>query len=224
LRLVQLKPSEASLMEFIHAGRKHFDVFILCEGYTDAEVIKRVVSKLNISGEKYIAITNAEGLENLYILAATIISMLRLFRRVKVLTLIVDADRMKIEDRVRSIVDSLKAHGFEVDYTPIGYHLYEIIPKAQPGKIRIYVAISGVEEYGFEKHELEDHIIKLLELRKDIERIQIEKTRMAKELLAISGFDDIQKILKIIDNSKPEEVEYALRHIVEVIHLVVKDP
>jgi len=51
LRLIQLKPSEASLMEFIHAGRKHFDVFILCEGYTDAKAIKRVVLKLSIFGE-----------------------------------------------------------------------------------------------------------------------------------------------------------------------------
>jgi len=227
MRTIQLKPSEVSLMEFIYAGRKHFDAFVLCEGYTDAEVIKRVALKLNRFGEeqeKRIAVTNAEVLENLHTLATTIISLLRFFRKVKVLALVADANKMRIEDRVRSLVDSLRSHGLEANYTQIKHQLYEITPRFQPNKIRIYIAINGIEEYDFEKHELEDHIVKLLELRKDIERIQIERADSAKELLAVAGFSDIQDILKIIDNSKPEEIKDALKHITNLIRLVIKDP
>jgi len=50
--LIQLKPSERSFDVFVLSDIKSFNVFILCEGRTEVEVIKSLCSRLGITSAK----------------------------------------------------------------------------------------------------------------------------------------------------------------------------
>ena len=81
----QLKPYRDSFYTFIFSGVKRFDALLLCEGRTDAEVVEELIRKLGIEGRKSVAVTDCEGVDKLYDVAAAIALMVRVFRKVRYL-------------------------------------------------------------------------------------------------------------------------------------------
>jgi len=101
-QIYQLKPSRDSFKAFVLDAMKRCDVFVLCEGRSDAEVFKLLIRKLNMKFNKNIAITDCEGRDKLYEIASVLVTLKRLFRKVKSLAVVVDADSMEYEARFQS--------------------------------------------------------------------------------------------------------------------------
>lgn len=215
----QLKPSRDSFDTFVFSGVKRFDVFVLCEGKTDAEVIKEIVRKLGVRVGKAMAITDCEGIDRLYGFAAVVALLVRLFRKVKVLGVVVDADRLGVDGRLGSLVDSLSSKGLEVAYGgQVSGQTFELF--LEEVGIPVYVAINAVEEYRYLKHELEDHIVKLLELEGKIDRDDVAKASTAEEYLFSRGYE----VLEVVKSAAKQNVEKALNHLVTLLNCILTDP
>jgi len=81
--LRQLKPSKDSFYTYVFSGVKRFDALMLCEGRSDAEVVKEMMRKLGIKGSKSLAITGCEGISKLYGIAAATALLTRISRKIK---------------------------------------------------------------------------------------------------------------------------------------------
>ena len=215
----QLKPYKDSFYTFVYSGVKRFDALILCEGRTDAEVIKELIRKLGIGGKKSLAITDCEGINKLYDVAAVIALLFRIFRKVKVLAVIIDADRFGVKERLDSLTNSLSSKGLEVSQAEaLLSQVFRL--SLQNTAITTYVAINAVRQYHFKKHELEDHILKLLELEGRISKDDVVSTTTAKEYLSSRGYD----VIEVVRTSAKENVSKALNHIVTLLMHVMNDP
>jgi len=200
---------------------KTCEVFILCEGRSDAEIIKLLISKLGFEFVKNIVITDCEGRDKLYEIASIVVLLTRLFRRVRSLAIIIDADNMEFKARLQSFLNSLRSKGFEVtDIQRIGDQLYKLIYSEARRSLQIYVSINGIVEYGFTKHELEDHIVKLLELSGQIIKSEINQVEKAKDLLTTRNIS----IANVIIKSENTLVEQAFSHITTLIRCLAVDP
>jgi len=199
---------------------KHCDIFVLCEGRSDAEVFKLLIHKLNVEFDKNVAITDCEGRDELYEIASILVTLKKLFRKVKSLAVVVDADGMEYEARFQSLLDSLKSKGFEVSRIErLTDQLYKLI-HSECGALQIYIAINGVMEYKFAKHELEDHAVKLLELTGKLARSEIERSDSAKSVLNAMN----TSVVSVIENTENTLVEQAISHLATLIKHLAQDP
>jgi len=215
----QLRPSRDSFYTFIFSGTRKFDILLLGEGRSDVEVVKEVIRKLGLSTDKTLAVTDCEGINKLYDMAVIITALIKFFRRVKVLAIIIDANELGIRGRLESLVDSINARGYALkDRHELAPQVFML--RLKDVGIPIYVAVNGVEEYNFRKHELEDHILKLLELKGDVERDEFAHVGAAKEYLSSKSYD----IIEVVRNSSREEVVKALNHITTLLNHLVRDP
>jgi len=111
---VQLKPAERS---FIDMARDllHFDAIVLCEGLSDAELLKMVAG----GPEANLAITDCGGVRGIYEIGRYVVALARLSRRLKALGVLVNADELRrlaharCEEPKVSVKDVLAALGFE---------------------------------------------------------------------------------------------------------------
>ena len=215
----QLKPYKDSFYTFVYSGVRSFDAFILCEGRTDAEVVKELLKRLGIRGRKSVAVTDCEGIDKLYDVAAAIALLVRVFRKVKVLGVIVDADRLDVKERLSSLINSLSSRGLRASYVDaLSSQVFKL--SLQDTAVPVYVAVNAVREYEFRKHELEDHILKLLELEGKASKGDIASTATAKEYLSSKGYD----VIEVVRTSAKENVSKALNHIVTLLMHVMNDP
>jgi len=115
----------------------------------------------------------------------------------------------------------LKSKGFEVSRVERpADQLYKLIYGSERGVLQIYIAINGVMEYRFAKHELEDHAVKLLELSGKLARSEIERSDSAKSVLNALN----TSVVSVVENSENTLVEQAFNHLATLIRHLAQDP
>jgi len=104
--LLQLKPLQNSFYEVIFRRLKRLDVVVLCEGTSEAEVVKRVLSRFRIHGVS-VGVTDCEGIENVPRITWAMLTLVRISRRLSAIVVVIDAEALRTDERARSIVKSL---------------------------------------------------------------------------------------------------------------------
>ena len=219
--ITQLKASDTFIKVITRV--KKVRAIILCEGARDTEVLKAVARRLNLVKElENVAVTDAEGIDTLTKeMLPTIIKLMvvKVISRPKPIAMVVDADDVKPEVKVRSIVDGLKSklqsNGAEV-HGKICDNVWRIVVKRGSEEIPILVAVNGVFEEPFTAfilHELEDHIVYLKLLENRLVRDSFPRGGRARELV-------IEEDFELLDNAERVHVEKAFKHLVCLLQIL----
>jgi len=138
----QLKPLWKSTIGFIDKRVRGFDALVLCEGKDEVEVIKASMRKLEIKVPGNVGLSYAEGINQLYKLTKFLIVLLKLLRKVKVIGVLLDSEKMSIEERVKSLRDSLKSKGLDAEYERVCDQTFEFRFRDQ--RSRLILSVSGL--------------------------------------------------------------------------------
>jgi len=209
--LIQLKPSEESFSKLVFNKFKRLDAILLCEGKTEVEVVKAIIEKLGIDIKIVLGLTDCEGIDMVPSLTGAMALLARISRKLKNLSVLVNAETMDFTDRVKSIIDSLRSK--ELVVTGLQSlaecnHVFKFQIKTDNRVLPSIIAVNGIKEFKFTKHCIEDHVVKLMLLEDKIGHQEISKYSEAKQ---VARGDEIVDIIR--DASK-EHVKSAFNHIV----------
>ena len=211
--LVQLKPHHEAFYRFVFDKLVRLNALILCEGKTEVEVVKKIAEKLRISLQDFsVDVTDCEGIEVVPQMTSAILTLARLSRKLKVMVVIIDAEDMNIEDRIRSFADSLRARGAQMGVqvsnpSPIDDQVYSVKVIVENRTLAMVIAINGVFTLPFQGHKLEDHAVKLLLLSGKMSDEDLERYKDSKEVI------ERDRIVELIEDSNEEYVKCAFNHI-----------
>lgn len=208
--LVQLKPGEELFYKFVFNEFKRFDAMLLCEGGTEVKVVKAIIGKLGIEIKLALGLTDCEGINMVPQLAGVIALLARISRKLKVLSVLVNAETMDFIDRVESITNSLKSKGLQVsDPQPITRcnQVFQLDIKINSRTLPLIIAVNGIKEFKFAKRCIEDHAVKLMLLEGKIGSQEVLKYGEAKQI--VRG----NEIIENIRNSNKENIILAFNHI-----------
>jgi len=216
--LLQLKPREESFYEILFKKLERLDVVVLCEGRSDVEVAKSVFRKLASEIESTrvsMGFTNVEGRENIPYIAVVVFALSKLYRKLKSIVVVIDADEFSVEERVKSIIDSLRARGVQVEeFTrdSINPQVYTLSTVLNNRYLKLIVAVSGDFSLPTRKHVLEDHCVKLAN------RHVASGLDSARQLV-----EDIRECLKHIEESPVNSVCREFGHICRALEILLKN-
>ena len=180
--LVQLKPHQETFYKFVMNKLRSLDAIVLCEGKMEVKVVKRIIRKLNLEIKGFVGITNCEGISHVPVMTCVVALLARLARKLKVIAVIMDAEEMSIKDRAESMINSLRARKLNVeDLEPINSQVFRTFITINEKKLTLLIAINGDYTLPFEKHKIEDHIVKLMILESKIEKMILRNTRIQKK-------------------------------------------
>mgnify|MGYP000141379286 CR=1 FL=1 len=118
---------------------------MLVEGKTEVEVVKKIAEKLRYLCKTSVGVTDCGGIEVVPQMTSAILALARLSRRLKVMVVIIDAEDMNIEDRIRSFADGLRARGARVSNpSPIDDQVYSVKITVENRALAMIIAINGV--------------------------------------------------------------------------------
>jgi len=206
---VQLKPHYEAFYRFVFNRLMKLDALILCEGRTETEVVKRIAEKLGISLREFsVGVTDCEGIEVVPRMTSAVLALAKLSRRLKVMVVVIDAENMDVESRLRSFTNSLKAKGAQTSTpSPINEQVYSIKVTVENRTLVMIIAVSGDFILPFQRHKLEDHVVRLLLLNGKVSEEDLRRYRDSKEVI------NRDRIVEFIENSDEECVRHAFRHI-----------
>jgi hypothetical protein len=211
---IQLKPSSESFYKIVFEKLKKLDAIVLCEGRSDVEVIKKILSKFTTEegGRVHIGFTDCEGRENIPYITTIISTLSKIYRKLRYVVIIIDADEFSVEDRVESIVNSLKSRNIQVrepqqDITSKQVYITEVISNGRT--LKLLITVNGDFSPPTRRHVLKDHCVKLMGIR-----IQgdIDST---KQLIK-----DIKECLRHIDESTNDVVCEVFNHICRLLQIL----
>ena len=154
---LQLKPAEQSFIRLARDLTKKLDALVLCEGPSDAEVLKLVVEQ----PERNVGVTDCGGVREVFEVGRYVAVLARLSRRLRGLGVVVNADEYGYEERAIALTNSLKAHGLRVSGpVELSEGLYEGLAERR----RLLICVMGLHDIPVDKHCVEDHLIKALVL------------------------------------------------------------
>lgn len=212
MSIIQLKPKEQTFYQMARNLTKKLKIIMLCEGKEDVETFKALITKIKIPCRN-VGITDCEGISTLKEIAAYIATLARIARKLEKIALVVDADEQPVEQRVKSLLKSLQARGLNIKETlPISESLYKIKIDSN----NLVLKIAGNLELPFQRHTMEDYLVKLLLLNGSINNQQLGKTRDAKTVLA-----EQERAHVIIESSLKENIEQAYGNIIEFLKVVI---
>ena len=219
--LIQLKASD-SLTTILSRVRKA-KALILCEGSRDAETVKAIARRIGLTERlEGIIVTDAEGINTLrrdFLPAVLALIIGKVVTRLGSVVIVVDANREKPEERVRSLIDSLKSRSYEVaEPKPICVNVWHTTVKRADGEVQLLIAVNGVLEEPFHKleaHELEDHIAYLKLMEGLIASEDLLEARKASDLVKLGDF-------KLLDEASADKIERAFSHIVCVLREILQ--
>lgn len=217
--LIQLKPSEEVFSELVFNRLVRLDAILLCEGKTEVEVVKAIIKKLDIKIKSTLGLTDCEGIEQIPKLASVIALLARISRKLKALMVLVDAENLDFIDRAKSITNSLRSKELQttsLQSSAYCNNVFELQIKTNSRILPLIIAVSGVEEFGFVKHYIEDHIVKLMLLEGKIDNQEISKYSEAKQV--VRG----DEIINIIKESSKGDIESAFKHITCLLSYYLK--
>jgi len=102
--LVQLKPRHEAFYGFVFDKLTRLNALILCEGKTEAEVVKEITKKLGVLSQGFsVGVTDCEGIDVVPRMTSAVLALTKLSRKLKVVVVIIDAEDMDVEGRMRRI-------------------------------------------------------------------------------------------------------------------------
>lgn len=211
--LFQLKPVEERFLKICRNFTKKFEAIILCEGEEDAKTLKTLVAKMPVQIASNIAITDCGGFPTIREIARYAATLARLSRRLERIVLIVDANEHPIEQRLQSIVNSLRAHQVNVRSTEA---IAESIYRIEVNDLEILSKIAGIMTLPFQSHAMEDYAAQLLVIRGKFEVSQMADFHKAKDFL--SQVDE--KAEEVIEQAPDELVQQAFENILSLLDLL----
>jgi len=206
---IQLKPAERSFIELARNLTRRLSEIILCEGATDAEILKLVAGK----PDKNVGVTDCGGVRQLYEVGRYIAALARCSRRLETIGVIVDADKYTYVERANSLINSLKAHELQVSrLEEVSEGLYETLIEQR----RLLICIAGLSDIPVKAHSIEDHLVKALILEG---RISIEDARgkpSSKDLLNTLNTSVVDE-LKALMKRRTRVIDEAFRRLINFV-------
>jgi hypothetical protein len=192
---------------------------VLCEGHSDAEIAKRILKKMESEGviggiSLKVGFTDVGGRDNVPTMLDAILSLTRNSRRLKDIVVVVDGDEYSVDDRVRSIVDSLVSRGALVEglqRDSVCNQVYVSRVTVDRRSLRLLIAVNGDYSMPFKRHCLEDHCVKLMGRR------VVEGVESSKQLVSV------KECLEHIEEAGAERVCEAFHHICRVFQIALSD-
>jgi len=215
LPFLQFKPTEQSFLEMARYLDKHLDAVVLCEGPSDAELLKLVVGEPGMS----LGVTDCGGLRPLYEVGRYVAALARVSRKLRSLGVVVNADEYEPADRARALAQSLREHGLKVgELDPVSEGLFRLQVEQRP----LVICVAGLKDVPVDRHCIEDHVLRALIAAgdltlNDIRRRAEELRRMAsirQELRRVSAKD----VLETLDVDPVTEVRRLLAEKPNVVH------
>ena len=212
--LLQFEAPGALFEGIVIRSRPWFYAIVLCEGEDDERVFKSIAGKLGLHPTRTIGVAHAGGIGTLPKLASAVAVLVKLMRRARVLAVILDAEELDPERRAQDLADSIRGMGLEAS-TPEPVEGCSQVYRLRVNNIDLYVAVSGVPEYGsLEKHKIEDHGLKLRILEGKLDPAIVESIRDSKQAVTL------EEMLSDIMEASPENVKRAYPHIACLIELL----
>jgi hypothetical protein len=192
---------------------------VLCEGHSDAEIAKRILKKMESEGviggiSLKVGFTDVGGRDNVPTMLDAILSLTRNSRRLKDIVVVVDGDEYSVDDRVRSIVDSLVSRGALVEglqRDSVCNQVYVSRVTVDRRSLRLLIAVNGDFSMPFKRHCLEDHCVKLMGRR------VVEGVESSKQLVSV------KECLEHIEEAGAGRVCEAFHHICRVFQIALSD-
>jgi hypothetical protein len=192
---------------------------VLCEGQSDAEVAKRILKKMESEGvigeiSLKVGFTDVGGRDNVPKMLDAILSLTRSSRRLKDIVVVVDGDEYSVDDRVKSIVDSLESRGALIEglqRDSVFNQVYIFRITVGGRSLRLLIAVNGDYSMPFKRRCLEDHCVKLMGRR------VMEGVESSKQLVRV------KECLEHIERAGAGRVCEAFHHICRVFQIMLSE-
>jgi DNA-binding Lrp family transcriptional regulator len=216
--VIQLKPHQESFY-VVFVKLAPLNAVVLCEGHSDAEVAKRILKKMEGEGviggiSLKVGFTDVGGRDNVPTMLDAILSLTRSSRRLKDIVVVVDGDEYSVDDRVKSIVDSLTSRGALVEglqRDSVCNQVYVSRVTVDRRSLRLLIAVNGDYSMPFKRRCLEDHCVKLMGKR------VVEGVGSSKQLVSV------KECLEHIERADARRVCEAFHHICRVFQIALSD-
>ena len=213
--ILQLRTTDAFIKLISEFERAH--AIILCEGSTEAEVVKAINKRLDIlDGWVRVAITDCEGINTLRkkILPFIVrVIALKVLSKARVLGVVLDAEDLSPNERVRGITDGLRSRKVSLTCKAVNNNVWRI---TLSNDRTVIMAVSGIMNYDrFTKHTIEDNILLLKELEGLVDSNTIRNAREASTLVSRND-------LQLINNASTNNIKTSFKHIVKLLNLARK--
>lgn len=207
----QLKPLEESFLK-ICRNIVRLDLIILCEGNEDVETLKALTARIPIQMTSEVGITDCEGYPTIREIAQHVATIARTRKRLKRVSIIIDANNKSFEQRFQSIIDFFTANGLDVTGRE---SLSKSSLRLQTESIEIIVKIAGIMTLPFKKHMMEDHAVKLLLDSGKVKNDQLTNFEDAKAFLDHIG----KKSETIIGEAEISLVRQTYEEFIDLLNL-----
>ena len=214
--IVRLSASDAFLVLLKRVRR--VDALVLCEGAMEALVVEKLSARLRVVSEKKnVAVIDCEGLDALRrgVLPAVLALVIgKVVRRAKVLGVLIDLEELDYEGRLRSLLDGIKARGYDIgELERVCEATWRVVVAMPRREARIVVSLSGIPEFELERHTIEDHLLYLKVLEGAIADGVVSRIERAGE--AVSKED-----VSLLDEARGGNLEKAFGHVLCLLRSV----
>jgi DNA-binding Lrp family transcriptional regulator len=206
--VIQLKPHQESFYVIVFGKLAPLNAVVLCEGHSDAEIAKRILKKMEGEGviggiSLKVGFTDVGGRDNVPRMLDAILSLTRSSRRLKDIVVVVDGDEYSVDDRVKSIVDSLVSRGALIEglqRDSVCNQVYVSRVTVDRRSLRLLIAVNGDYSMPFKRRCLEDHCVKLMG-RRVVEGVESSKRLVSvDECLEYIGGVDARRVCEVFDH------------------------
>jgi DNA-binding Lrp family transcriptional regulator len=217
--VIQLKLLRESFYVVVFGKLAPLSAVVLCEGQSDAEVAKRILKKMESEGvirgiSLKVGFTDAGGRDNVPTMLDAILSLTRNSRRLKDIVVVIDGDEYSVDDRVKSIVDSLTSRGALIEglqRDDMSNQVYISRVTVDRRSLRLLIAVNGDYFTPFKRHCLENHYVKLMGRR------VVEGVESSKRLVSV------EECLEHIEKAGARRVCKVFDHICRVFQIALSD-
>jgi hypothetical protein len=216
--VIQLKPHQEHFY-LVFGKLAPLSAVVLCEGQSDAEVAKRILKKMESGGviggiSLKVGFTDVGGRDNVPRMLDAILSLTRSSRRLKDIVVVIDGDEYSVDDRVKSIVNSLTSRGALIEglqRDSVCNQVYVSKVTVDRRSLRLLIAVNGDYSMPFKRRCLEDHCVKLMGIR------VVEGVESSKQLVKV------KECLEHVEKAGAGRVCEAFHHICRVFQIMLSE-
>ncbi len=215
MELVQLSREESFEM-FVFRKLRALKSIILCEGVTEKMVIKRIVKKLQLDIRSAVGIIECGGIPHIYDYTSIISLLISIARKIHNIGVVVDGEDMDPQQRVESLISSIRARGIEVyELSEVEQQLYRArAVSLHRHSVDLYIAVNGVYSYDLDKHTIHDHGLALAYRMNLIDSNAIQTTRLAEDII------NRDKLLELVEKASINDLKECFKHVVHMIKIL----
>lgn len=214
---VQLK-LHISFRDYIRSLME-LDALILCEGPSDAEVLKLVVDEPDFN----LGVTDCDGVRGIYEIGRYVTALIHLSRKLRALGVLINADEYELAERAEALASSLREHGLRVgELKLVSEALFRVCIEQKP----FIICVAGLKDVPVDKHCIEDHLLEALisagdislgevkeiaEMLRQTALIRCETPRVsAKDVLETLGLELVGEVKRLL-RERPGVIRDAFR-------------